>query len=340
MYRDFYPERVSFAQHRLQVSDIHNLYIEECGNPQGIPVIWCHGGPGSGCYPSHGRQFDPAYYRVILFDQRGSGKSTPFADIRENTTHDLIEDMEKIRAHLGIDRWVVAGRSWGTTLSLLYAQKHPQHVAALFLVAVFLCDKRANQWLFQDGASHVYPEAWSDFEAIVPPEQRTDMFGAYRRMLFGDDRSLGEKAACAWSMWEAHTLSVLPDPSLIDTLSAPDAMLSLARLECHYLGHNGFIQEGQILRDAPKIAPIPATIIHGRHDMNCLYDNAWRLHKVLPASELVTVEMGGHASNDPATIDAQVKAADALRMSRLAVSDRSIIRPQGGPHLGNYRLHN
>lgn len=313
--RTWYPERVPFKTHRLKVSDIHNLYIEECGNPEGKPVVWLHGGPGSGLFPSHGRQFDPSFYRIILFDQRGAGQSTPYADVRENTTQHLIADIEKIREMLGLERWIVAGRSWGSTLALLYAEAHPERVAALFLAAIFLCDKPSIHWLFQDGASHIYPEAWADFVALVPESSRGDIMGAYKQMLLGADEPLAIRAAQAWSLWEANTLSVLPDPSLVESCTSDAVTLSLARLECHYLGNGGFIEDGQILRDTPKIASIPAKIIHGRYDMNCTYDNALRLHRALPQSELITIALGGHAVNEAATIDAQIRATDDLKRS-------------------------
>jgi len=314
--RDWYPERVAFNKGMIDAagSDLHKLYFEECGNPEGKPVLWFHGGPGSGIFGKHGRQFDPEYYRIVLFDQRGAGQSIPFADTRENTTQDLIADAEKIREHLGIDKWaVVAGRSWGSTMSTLYAQAHPERVESLLLIAMFLCDRKANQWLFQEGASHIYPEAWEGFTKLIPPEERHDMFGAYQKRIFGDDKAVAEAAAQAWSTWEANTLSVRPDQSLIDDVTTPAVTLSIARLECHYLRQGGFIEEGQILRDAHKIAHIPTTIVHGRYDMNCQFDNAYRLHNALPNSKLMTVDVGGHAANDPETVHIQVMAADALK---------------------------
>ncbi|MDD9900508.1 MAG: prolyl aminopeptidase [Alphaproteobacteria bacterium] len=318
--RNLYPERAVFKTHRLPVSDIHELYVEECGNPEGQPVLWCHGGPGGGLFPAHGRAFDPTLCRVILFDQRGAGQSTPFADTRQNTTQDLISDIEKIRTHLGIDKWIVAGRSWGTTLSLLYAEAHPDRVQGLFLAAVFLCDKKSSHWLFQDGASRVFSEAWADFEALVPESKRDDMTGAYHDMMFGTDTKRAIQAARAWSTWEAHTVSLLPDENILNDFTNEGVMLAIAKLECHYLGNPahppGFVAEGQILRDAHRIAHIPTAIIHGRYDMNCLYDGAYRLHKALPESKLFTVDRGAHAANDPETIDAQVRAADMLLQTK------------------------
>ncbi|MEJ0063774.1 MAG: prolyl aminopeptidase [Alphaproteobacteria bacterium] len=311
--RDWYPERKPYATHRLKVSSLHELHIEECGNPKGEAVIWLHGGPGSGLYRNHGRQFDPEFYRIILFDQRGSGQSTPYADVRENTTRDLIADIEKIREYFGISRWLVAGRSWGATLALLYAQAHPERVTALFLAAIFLCDTQSIRWLFQDGASRIYSQAWEEYVALVPPEKRGDIMKAYGDMLLGENQEIALKAARAWSIWEGHTCSVLPDPGFVADFAADNAVLSLARLEHHYLSRGGFVEEGHILKNAHKIAHIPVKIVHGRYDMNCTYDNAWKLHQALPKSELITIPLGGHATNDPATVDAQIRAADALK---------------------------
>lgn len=310
--RPFFPERIVFKSHRVRVSEIHELSVEECGNPEGIPVVWCHGGPGGGCSPLHGRMFDPATTRLIMIDQRGAGKSTPFADIRENTTQHLIADMEKIRELLGIESWFVAGRSWGTTLALLYAEAHPDRVRGLWLAAVFLATKEANDWLFQEGASKVYPEHWAVFEAMVPPALRHNMGAAYRDLMFGEDEELGIEAAKIWGIWEAHTCSVLPDPAVVAGLTAPGVLLAMARFECHYLTQGCFIEEGQILREAHRIAHLPVKIIHGRYDMNCLYNNAWNLHKALPKSDLFTPLLGGHIPNDAETVDMQVRAAEAL----------------------------
>lgn len=311
--RDWYPERKVFASHRLHVSALHELHIEQSGNPKGKPVLFNHGGPGTGIMTNHGRQFDPDHYHVIQFDQRGSGKSTPYADIRENTTEHLISDIEAIRQLLGIEKWIVAGRSWGATLSLLYAEAHPERVVALYLPAVFLCDKQSISWLFQDGASRIFFEEWSLFEEPVAKNKRYDMLAAYKELLFSDDEKLATRAALAWSRWEAYTVSMLPDKSVVESFTSESVMLALARFECHYLANGGFIKEGQIIERAHSISHIPTKIIHGRYDMNCTHDNAVRLHKVLPQSELITVPLGGHVANEPASIDAQIRAADSLK---------------------------
>ena len=310
--RDWYPTRKPFSMHRLQVDDIHSIYIEECGKPDGVPVLWCHGGPGGGLQPVHGRQFDPERYRVILFSQRGAPQSLPFAEIRKNTTQHLLADMELIRKHLSIPNWIVAGRSWGTTLALLYAQANPKVVKGLFLAAVFLCDEKSIHWLFRDGASRIYPEAWARFCAPIPPDERADLLSAYARRLTGKDEAIALRCAAAWADWEAHTLSLRPDPAVVETATGLDVCLSLARLEAHYLSQGGFIDENQILRDASKIAHIPTHIVHGRYDMNTTYSNAVLLHQALGLSELLCVPLGGHATNDPVTVDAQIQAADAL----------------------------
>lgn len=312
--RDWYPERKTFATHRLRVSDLHELYIEESGNPCGKPVLFNHGGPGNGILKNHGRQFDPEFYRLINFDQRGAGKSTPYADIRENTTQHLILDIEKIRKFLNIEKWIVAGRSWGATLSLLYAEAYPQQVAALYLPAVFLCDRSSSLWLFQDGASRIFSEEWSKFEELIPIEKRSDLMLAYKDLLFSENESIAHLAAMTWSRWEAVTVSILPDQQILDSFASPEVTLALARLECHYLLNGGFIEEGQILRDAHKISHIPTKIIHGRYDMNCTHDAAVKLHQALPNSELITLPLGGHAANDAPTIDAQIRAAETLKV--------------------------
>lgn len=309
--RSFYPPVKTYKEHRLRVSDIHELHIQESGAPQGVPVLFNHGGPGGGINDSHGRQFNPEHFRLIQFDQRGSGKSTPYADIRENTTADLIKDIEAIREYLGISSWIVAGRSWGTTLSLLYAQAHRMNVRALYLAAVFLCDKQSINWLFQEGASRIYPEQWEAFVSIIPENERGNLMAAYQKLLNHTDPQIAENAARHWSTWEAHTCTVLPDEDAVAHFTSPGVMLAISRLECHYLANGGFIEEGQILRDVGEISHIPTKIIHGRYDMNCTFDNAWRLHKALPKSELIVVPVGGHSAADDDTIDKQVRAADA-----------------------------
>lgn len=309
--KPFYPPLKIYKEHRLRVSDIHELHIQESGDPEGVPVLFNHGGPGGGINETHGRQFNPEHYRLIQFDQRGSGKSTPYADIRENTTQDLINDIEAVREHLGISSWIVAGRSWGTTLSLLYAQAHRMQVRALYLAAVFLCDRQSINWLFQEGASRVYPQQWEDFVSIIPEAQRGNLMAAYQQLLNHPDSQVAENAARHWSTWEAHTCTILPDEDAVAHFTSPGVMLAISRLECHYLSNGGFIQEGQILRDIEAIEHIPTTIIHGRYDMNCTFDNAWRLHKALPKSKLIVVPVGGHSASDDDTIDKQIRAADA-----------------------------
>lgn len=313
--KTYYPLRKIYKNYRIQVSDLHELYVEECGNPNGVPVVWCHGGPGSGLFPDHGRMFDPDYYRLILFDQRGSGKSTPFAEIKENTSQHLISDLEVIREKLNIDKWLVAGRSWGTTLSLLYAQAYPERVLGLALFAVFLCDDRACNWLFQDGAGRVYTEAWADFLALVPATQQNDIMTAYKDLMFGDDQELAVEASRRWSTWEAKTLTLKQDASNVDLFTSDQVMLAISRLECHYLSQRGFLRENQIISDANRIAHLPVQIVHGRYDMNCLHDNAWRLSRALPKAILHTVPQGAHAASDPETIDAQVRAADSFKLA-------------------------
>jgi len=307
---ELYPDILPYAVHRLAVDDRHALYVEECGTAKGIPALFLHGGPGAGCEPYHRRFFDPTRYRVVLFDQRGAGRSIPHADLGDNTTWHLVADVERIRELLGIERWLVFGGSWGSTLALAYAQTHPERVSALVLRGIFLCRDDEIRWFYQEGASRIFPDYWADFVAPVAPGDRHDMLGAYHRLLTGTDDIARMAAAKAWSTWEGRTATLLPNPSVVNHFGDPHVALSLARIECHYFVHQAFLRPGQLLEDAARLAGIPTVIVHGRYDVICPLENAWALHRALPGSELVIVPDAGHAASEPGIRSALVEATD------------------------------
>jgi proline iminopeptidase len=307
---ELHPDILPYAVHRLAVDDRHALYVEECGTAKGIPALFLHGGPGAGCEPYHRRFFDPTRYRVVLFDQRGAGRSIPHADLSDNTTWHLVADIERIRELLGIERWLVFGGSWGSTLALAYAQTHPERVSALVLRGIFLCRDDEIRWFYQEGASRLFPDYWADFVAPVAPGDRHDMLGAYHRLLTGTDDIARMAAAKAWSTWEGRTATLLPNPSVVNHFGDPHVALSLARIECHYFVHQAFLRPGQLLEDAARLAGIPTVIVHGRYDVICPLENAWALHRALPGSELVIVPDAGHAASEPGIRSALVEATD------------------------------
>jgi proline iminopeptidase len=307
---DLYPEILPFSNHRLAVDEHHTLYLEESGSRDGIPVLFLHGGPGSGCESYHRRFFDPSRYRAVLFDQRGAGRSLPHAELQDNTTQHLIGDIEKIRKHLEIDRWLLFGGSWGSTLALAYAQTHPERVLGLVLRGIFLCREQEIGWFYQQGASRIFPDYWQDFIAPIPPAERDDLLGAYHRRLTGSDEVARMAAAKAWSLWEGRTASLLPDTSVIDHFSDPHTALSLARIECHYFANDAFLRPDQLLEDASKIADIPGIIVQGRYDLICPMESAWELHRAWPASELRVVADAGHSAAEPGIRSALVEATD------------------------------
>ncbi len=312
-----YPEIQPYAVHRLPVAAPHELYVEECGNPQGIPALFLHGGPGAGFQPWNRRFFDPERYRIVLFDQRGCGRSTPHASLEGNTTADLVADIERLREFLNIDRWLVFGGSWGSTLGLAYAQAHPERVSGLILRGIFLCREQDIRWFYQDGASHVFPDYWADYEKPIPPTERGDFVQAFYRRLTGADEVARMAAAKAWSVWEGMTATLKPNPSVVDHFSDPHTALSLARIECHYFVNHAFMRPNQLVEDAHKLADIPGIIVHGRYDMVCPLDNAFALHAAWPQAELQIIREAGHAAAEPGIIDALVRATDdfARRLS-------------------------
>ncbi|MDH5446735.1 MAG: prolyl aminopeptidase [Gammaproteobacteria bacterium] len=307
-----FPDIRPYVNHTLAVDPPHVLHIEECGNPDGLPVVFVHGGPGSGCEDYHRRFFDPDIYRIILFDQRGSGKSTPHAELEGNTSQALVADMEAIREHLKIDKWVLFGGSWGSTLSLLYAETHPDKVLGLILRGIFLCRKKEIDWFYQAGASRLFPDLWQDFLKPIPEDERHDMVPAFYKRLTGDDELARMSAAKAWSIWEGRTATLKHSKSVVDHFGNPHTALSLARIECHYFMNNAFLDDNQLLRDAHKLKDIPGYIIHGRYDVVCPIESAWDLHQVWPEAEFTIVPDAGHAASEPGIIHALVRAVRKL----------------------------
>lgn len=311
--RTLYPPIEARRAFRLAVDEPHDLHVEECGAPDGIPVVFLHGGPGAGCEPYHRRFFDPARYRVVLFDQRGSGRSTPHAHLERNTTWDLVADMERIREHLGIERWAVFGGSWGSTLALAYAITHPSRVLGLVLRGIFLCRPDEIRWFYQDGVNRIYPDFWQDYLAPIPVAERGDLLRAYHARLTGADEVARLRAAVAWSVWEGRCATLIPNPKLVDDFGDAYRALALARIENHYFVNDCWLGPDQLLAGArAQLQDIPGWIIHGRYDMCCPTENAWLLHQAWPRAELQIVDAAGHAASEPAITSALVTACDAL----------------------------
>jgi proline iminopeptidase len=310
--KQLYPALHAYHHFSLPVDDIHEIYIEECGNPDGIPVVFLHGGPGAGCESYHRRFFDPDGYRIILFDQRGCGRSTPHAELENNTTSHLISDMEQIRKKLGIDKWVLFGGSWGSTLALAYAQAHPDQVSGVIVRGIYFSTKKEIQWFYQQGTSAFFPDYCQDFLAPIPAEEHDDLLKAYYQRLTGSDEIARIRAAKAWSLWEGRTATLTLSESLMNHFSDPHSALSIARIEAHYFVHNGFMEDNQLLDNISTIGHIPCSIIHGRYDMICLPENAAKLHQKWRNSELTIVEASGHAASEEGIISELVKATDKL----------------------------
>jgi proline iminopeptidase len=296
----------------LDVDEQHQLYVEESGSADGIPVLFIHGGPGAGSSSEDRRFFNPEKYRIIIFDQRGSGRSRPHAELTNNTTQDLVADIEKIRQHLGVGQWVLLGGSWGSTLALLYAQAYPEYIRAMVLRGIFLCRKRDLHWFYQDGASHVFPDCWEKFVAPIHHSQRDDFIRAYYQLLTSENELAKMNAAKHWSLWEGSCATLRPNQDVLEAFSDPHLALSLARIEAHYFVNQSFIEENQILDNMDKLQGIPGVIIHGRYDMVCPLDNAWQLQQHWPDAELHIIRDAGHASREPSIMDALVKATDGI----------------------------
>lgn len=307
-----YPEIKPYAVHALKVDNPHLLYIEECGNPDGIPVLFLHGGPGAGCEPYHRRFFDPERYRIILFDQRGAGRSSPHAELENNHTAALVSDIERIRDYFSIKQWVLFGGSWGATLALLYAQAYPQQVKCMVLRGVFLCRPEDIHWFYQEGASRIFPDAWENFLKPIPPSERGNLLQAYYKRLTGRDELARMACAKAWSSWEGHCSTLRPNHMVLDHFGEPHTALSLARIECHYFMNHAFLEPNQILNQVAVISEIPGVIVHGRYDTVCPLEQAYSLHKAWPASELHIVRDAGHSASEASIVDALVRATDEL----------------------------
>ncbi|WP_371231394.1 prolyl aminopeptidase [Pseudomonas sp. QE6] len=310
--QSLYPEIKPYARHELAVEEPHVLYVDESGSPDGLPVLFIHGGPGSGCDAMSRRFFDPNIYRIVTFDQRGCGRSTPYASLENNTTWHLVQDIERIREQLGIDKWVLFGGSWGSTLSLAYAQAHPERVLALIVRGIFLCRPQEIHWFYQEGASRLFPDYWEDYLAPIPADEQDDLVNAFHRRLTGPDQIAQMHAARAWSTWEGRTATLRPNPAVVDRFSDPHRALSIARIENHYFVNRGFLEPDQLLRDMHKIAHLPGVIVHGRYDVVCPLDNAWALHKAWPNSELQIVRDAGHAASEAGITDALVRATNEI----------------------------
>lgn len=308
--RGFYPEIEPFETGMLDVGDGHQIYWERFGTKGAKPAVFLHGGPGGATSPSHRRLFDPALYDVILFDQRGCGKSTPHASIEANTTWHLVADIERLRQMIGAEKWLVFGGSWGSTLALAYAETHPERVSELVLRGIYTLTKAELDWYYQFGVSEMFPDKWERFIAPIPENERHEMMAAYRRRLTGTDREEQLRCAVAWSSWEGETITLLPNPDYSDHFYDADFALAFARIENHFFVHAGWLEEGQLLRDAYKLRDIPGVIIHGRYDMPCPAKYAWQLHKAWPKADFHLIEGAGHAYLEPGILDQLIRATD------------------------------
>ena len=308
--RTLYPEIEPFETGTLDVGDGHQVYWERIGTRGAKPAVFLHGGPGGTISPNHRRLFDPKLYDVILFDQRGCGKSTPNASLEANTTWHLVADIERLREMAGFDKWLVFGGSWGSTLSLAYAETHPERVSELVVRGIYTLTRAELEWYYQFGVSEMFPDKWERFLAPIPEEERGDMMTAYRKRLVGSDRQKQIEAAKAWSIWEGETITLLPEPATSDPFAQDDYAIAFARIENHYFVHAGWLEEGQLLRDAHKLKDIPGTIIHGRYDMPCPAKYAWLLHKAWPKAEFHLIEGAGHAYSEPGILDCLIRATD------------------------------
>jgi proline iminopeptidase len=308
--RTFYPEIEPFETGMLDVGDGHSIYWERFGTRGAKPAVFLHGGPGGATGPNTRRLFDPALYDVMMFDQRGCGKSTPHASLDANTTWHLVADIERLRELMGVEQWLVFGGSWGSTLSLAYAETHPERVSELVLRGIYTLTKAELDWYYQFGVSEMFPDKWERFQAPIPEDERHEMMAAYRRRLTGENRE--EQLACAraWSLWEGETITLLPNPSYSSTFEEDQYALAFARIENHYFVHAGWLEEGQLLRDAHKLANIPGVIIHGRYDMPCPAKYAWALHKAWPKADFHLIEGAGHAYLEPGILDQLIRATD------------------------------
>lgn len=314
-----YPSLRTYRTGRLQVSELHEIYYEESGNPEGKPVVFLHGGPGGGTNPQMRRFFDPLRYRIVMFDQRGCGRSRPHASLEQNTTWDLVADIETLRETLGIEQWQVFGGSWGSTLALAYAQKHPDRVTELVLRGIFLLRRSELEWFYQDerGAASLFPDLWEQYIAPIPQEERYDLMRAYYRRLTSTDREERNAAARAWAVWEGATSHLRTDPRYVASFRDAEFAAAFARIECHYFVNGGFLEtDDQLLRDVPEIRQIPGVIVQGRYDVVCPMRSAWHLHRAWPEAELVIVPDAGHSAFEPGIARALRRATDRFAKRR------------------------
>jgi proline iminopeptidase len=320
--KTLYPAIEPFDTGRLKVSPVHELYYEQCGNANGKPVVFLHGGPGGGISPDYRRYFDPQVYRIVLFDQRGSGKSTPHASIEENTTWHLVADIERLREHLKIERWQVFGGSWGSTLALAYSEKHPDRVTELVLRGIFLCRPKEIQWFYQEGASAIFADVWEEYLKVIPENERADMVRAYYRRLTSDDPAVRLEAARAWSIWEGSTSKLFFDYNSIEKFGDPEFALAFARIECHYFMNNSFFDtDNYLIENVQPIRKIPAVIVQGRYDVVCPMTSAWDLYRAWPEAELKMIQDAGHSISEPGIIDALVDATDRFGQAGQAAAN-------------------
>jgi proline iminopeptidase len=312
--KDFYPAIEPNKKGFLKVSDLHEIYYEESGNPEGAPIVFLHGGPGGGTDADQRRFFDPHAYRIVLFDQRGCGQSKPHAELKENTTWDLVSDIEKIREYLKIEKWVVFGGSWGSTLALTYAVTHPARVKGLILRGIFLCRPEELQWFYQQGASWIFPDVWEKYWNYIPADERSNMMKAYYSRLTSDNSETRLTAAQIWSQWEAATSRLFVDAKSIEAYGEPEKALAFARIECHYFMNNAFFPSNNyLLENIEKIKGIPGVIIQGRYDVVCPAKSAWDLHRLWPEAEIKFIPDAGHAAAEPGTRAALIEATDQMR---------------------------
>lgn len=296
---ELFPQIEPYRSGHLNVSDLHSIYYECCGNPNGKNLVFLHGGPGGGIKADYRRYFNPEKYHIVLFDQRGCGKSTPFGEIKENTTWELVEDIEKLKQHLNISTWSVFGGSWESTLALSYAQSHPLSCEALFLRGIFLLRKKEIDWFYQEGCSKIFPDAWEKYLKPIAPEKRNNLLAAYYEILTGQDKQQAQKAAQAWSCWEASTSKLIPDNQLINDFGQEDFSWAFARIECHYFTNKGFFQyENQLLDNIDKIRDIPTLIVQGRYDIVCPMESAWELHRLWPEAKMEIIQDAGHSLSE------------------------------------------
>lgn len=308
--RGLYPPIEPYASGMLDAGDGHSVYWEMCGNPDGKPAVFLHGGPGGGANADHRRLFDPARYRVLLLDQRGCGRSKPHAGLEANTTWHLVADVERLREFMEVERWLVFGGSWGSTLALAYAETHPERVSELVLRGIFTLRRFELEWYYQAGASLLFPDKWECFLAPIPEGERGDLIAAYRKRLTDPERDVRVAAAVAWSRWESETITLLPDPAIAAEMTEDDFALAFARIENHYFVHAGWLDEGQLIDNAGRLKGMPGLIVHGRYDMACPVRNAWDLHRAWPKADFHLVEGAGHAYSEPGILHQLITATD------------------------------